>query len=685
MKLIILSGVAGVVKSTYIKQYFPNTTVVSSDAIKNELGFEGPNDSTVFNELYKRINDYMSQKVETIIADATFLTRKSRLKLLNCTNPHQKGYVVEIIQLHKPFNTIKHQNAARPIDQVVPEETLRQMYLSMQPARIGLDCDEYTCIHHPINKYENEMTQCLYEPHRSLYHAETIKEHIDWTVQLAKEVHGEDSLLVEVAKWHDSGKPFTRTSKQNPPHIQAYLDAVLGGNDQYLGHENVSAMYYQIMNEHPKPDVIDVILNHMVAHSTDDLENNKAIKRQKLSSTVIEYLKDFKDIDSLAKRVDHQLINVVDTLKYTYTLQRFIENPDIRTSVNVENKYDPLFTFKYAHAGVNFEDLFVRNARALTMNKHAQIITIGFEKFFNYKQLDDTDYSKTFIEQYTSVDSSKPLKTWEKLDGTLIALGVNDTEFVVATSSSTKTEFSKKAIEHFENNMPLFDYIKRNNLCLLFEYTSPDNQIVIPYAKEQYTLIGARKRDINDSTIIRLPKDVIESLGLESIELTYKTYEELIDYQKHNQTTEGFVVENQYGKLVKFKTDYWFKQHAEMSSLFFGDPFSKKKLRILLQSIQDDTIDDLVAHDNQRVSDTHPIAAFKHAWDKTMQHYEKLVIAHAKYDSKELGLLDSMDNFTKNVIFALRKDQFERNEILRLEIAKRIVNELSSFCLKGVY
>lgn len=676
MKLIVLSGVAGVGKSTYIEQYYPNTTVVSSDAIKNELGLEGLNSNVVFDELYKRINGYMSQKVETIVADATFLTRKSRLKLLNCTNPHQKGYAVEIIQLHKPFDTIKHQNAARPIEQVVPEESLRQMYLSMQPARIGLDCDEYTCIHHPINKYEKEMTQGLYEPHRSLYHAETIKEHIDWTVQLAKEVHGEDSLLVEVAKWHDSGKPFARTPKQNPPHIQAYLDAVLGGNDRYLGHENVSAMYYQITSERPNPDVIDIILNHMVAHSTDDLENNKSIKRQKLSSTVIEYLKDFKDIDSLAKRVDHQLINVVDTLKYTYTLQRFIENPDIRTSINVENKYDPLFTFKYAHAGVNFEDPRVRNSRALTMNKYAGIITIGFEKFFNYKQLDDTDYSKEFIKQYTSVDASTPLKTWEKLDGTLIALGVNNIEFVASTSSSTQTAFSKRAVKHFENNMSLFDYMKKNNVCLLFEYTSPNNQIVIPYTKEQYTLIGARKCDINDPTIIRLPKDVIDSLGLETVEPTYKTYEELIDYQKHNQTTEGFVVENQYGKLVKFKTDYWFKQHAEMGALFFGDPFSKKKLRILVKTIQEDTIDDLVAYDNQRLSNNHPIAEFKHAWDETIKEYHSLTKEYEKYSSKEIAS-SNLDSFTKNVIFAFRNNKFEHNDRLQLEIATRITNELS--------
>lgn len=676
MKLIILSGVAGVGKSTYIKQYLPNATVVSSDAIKNELGFEGPNSNIVFGELYKRINDHMSQKIETIIADATFLTRKSRLKLLNCTNPHQKGYTVEIIQLHKPFDTIKHQNAARPLEQVVPEETLRQMYLSMQPARIGLDCDEYTFISHPTNKYEKEMTQGLNEPHRSLYHTETIKQHIDWTVRLATDLYNKDSLLVEVAKWHDSGKTFARTPKQNSTHIQAYLDAVLGGNDRYLGHENVSAMYYQIMNEHPNSDVIDVILNHMVAHSTDDLENNKAIKRQKLSSTVIEYLKDFKDIDSLAKRVDHQLINVVDTLKYSYTLQRFIENPDIRTSINVENKYDPLFTFKYTHAGVNFENLRIRNARALTMNKYAEIITIGFEKFFNYKQLDDTDYSKEFVEQYTSVDTSTPLKTWEKLDGTLIALGVNNIEFVASTSSSTQTEFSKKAIKHFENNVPLFDYMKKHDLCLLFEYTSPDNQIVIPYTKEQYTLIGARKRSIHDSTIIRLPKDVIESLGLETIEPTYKTYEELIDYQKHNQTTEGFVVENQYGKLVKFKTDYWFKQHAEFSTFFFGEPFSKKKLRILLQSIREDTIDDLVAYDNQRLDDFHPIATFKRKWDETLHEYSQLNLKYSSYSSKELAL-SNLDNFAKNVLFALRNHQFDRNEQLQLEIATRIANDIT--------
>ena len=210
---------------------------------------------------------------------------------------------------------------------------------------------------------------------------------------------------------------------------------------------------------------------------------------------------------------------------------------------------------------------------------------------------------------------------------------------------------------------------------MLFEYTSPDNQIVIPYNQEKYTLIGARKCDIDNPTIIRLPKDVIESLGLESIEPTYKTYKELVDYQKHNQTTKGFVVENQYGKLVKFKTDYWFKQHTEMASLFFDDPFSKKKLRILIQAIQQDTIDDLVAYDNQRLSNFHPIAMFKRKWDDVICNYAQWNIDYSEYTPKELAS-SNLDSFTKNVLFALRNHKFDRNEQLQLEIATRIANYL---------
>ena len=53
--------------------------------------------------------------------------------------------------------------------------------------------------------------------------------------------------------------------------------------------------------------------------------------------------------------------------------------------------------------------------------------------------------------------------------------------------------------------------MKENNLSLFFEYTSPRNQIVIPYQKEEYTLIGARHNDIEETRILRLDLEQFRS------------------------------------------------------------------------------------------------------------------------------------------------------------------------------
>lgn len=78
MKLILLSGVAGVGKSTYIKENLADAIILSSDEIGAELGVTGGNNAKVFQTMYDRARDLMSQKVDTIVLDATMLTRRRR-------------------------------------------------------------------------------------------------------------------------------------------------------------------------------------------------------------------------------------------------------------------------------------------------------------------------------------------------------------------------------------------------------------------------------------------------------------------------------------------------------------------------------------------------------------------------------------------------------------------------------
>lgn len=95
MKLIVLSGVAGVGKSTYIKEHYSSATIISSDQIAQEIGAANDdivtqNNSPVFTEMYERVKKEMKNKTEIIVVDATMLTRKRRSVLLNQVRPDKQ-------------------------------------------------------------------------------------------------------------------------------------------------------------------------------------------------------------------------------------------------------------------------------------------------------------------------------------------------------------------------------------------------------------------------------------------------------------------------------------------------------------------------------------------------------------------------------------------------------------------
>ena len=231
MKLIILSGVAGTGKSTYIRENYSNALVVSSDEIGKNSGLKN-NENWVFAEMYEKVKEAMSQKTETIVIDATMLTRRKRTTVINQTRPDKNGYIVEVIQLHKPLEQIIEQNKNRPEDDYVPESKVRQMYAAMQPPKVGLDCDSYKIISPGINAYTNEMNKGVDEPHHSPYHNETLREHMQMTVEKSQEKNDEN--LVELAKYHDLGKAVTRTSKELGPLARQFAAYYYGGHDTIM-------------------------------------------------------------------------------------------------------------------------------------------------------------------------------------------------------------------------------------------------------------------------------------------------------------------------------------------------------------------------------------------------------------------------------------------------------------------
>lgn len=612
-KIKILIGPAGVGKSTFIAENIKDDDLVlSSDAIRLELlgtlDSRGK-DGTVFGELHNRLREAIKTHDGDIYYDATNTsrnTRRGKYELIK-KSAHENDFEIEAVMLHKPLAEIIEQNNQREGLARVPEHVVRNMYKGLTIPRIGVDCDKIT-IHAPdFSAYQDEINATMNDPHNSPYHVESIREHIDMTIAGAE---ASDSVyhdeLVEVAKYHDLGKSVTRLSNNRDSLAVSYIKSIYGSHDRYMQHENVGAVYYLIANKDNLSDdvyeIAEVIQKHMMAH---DGISEKVIKNDKLSQRIIDMATEFAEIDSLSRVLDEDIVSQYEKLRELgddSLLKQIADNPDIIVSNNFERD---LYTAKYAHGGVDFTGPLLRNARGLTLNGDSEIVTIGFEKFFNYKQLDNfTQYDDDFKTQFADLESNARFTVYEKLDGTFIALSVNDKqEFVASTSSSTRTDFSKRAEAHFdglENANEIREKLTDENLSLLFEYTSPDNLIIVPYRETMYTLIGARENDMGaplksyDELV-----DIGRELNIPVVESVEMTLDELIEYQKTNTDSEGFVAVNEYGRMIKFKTDYWFEQKANRGDLFFGDSFTSRKMEMIFNKYMDDEIDDLLAFKNQ--------------------------------------------------------------------------------------
>ena len=131
--LSVLVGLSGSGKSTVAAQIAnenPNTVIVSSDAIREELtGNENDQSKNedVFKIFYKRIREYLI-KEKNVIADATNLTMKSRRAIIMNTLGLKVNKVCCVIV--KRFEQCKIDNSNRL--RVVPEGVIEKQLRSFQ-------------------------------------------------------------------------------------------------------------------------------------------------------------------------------------------------------------------------------------------------------------------------------------------------------------------------------------------------------------------------------------------------------------------------------------------------------------------------------------------------------------------------------------------------------------------------
>ena len=131
--LIMMMGIPGSGKSTWIKNNFPNIEPVSRDKIRFELLKEGEeyfaHEDEVFEKfIYQIIGSLVVDEVT--IADATHLNTKSRAKVLN--KVRKFADFIEIVWINPPLETAFKQNDLREGRAWVKHGIIRRMWFSME-------------------------------------------------------------------------------------------------------------------------------------------------------------------------------------------------------------------------------------------------------------------------------------------------------------------------------------------------------------------------------------------------------------------------------------------------------------------------------------------------------------------------------------------------------------------------
>jgi RNA ligase len=272
---------------------------------------------------------------------------------------------------------------------------------------------------------------------------------------------------------------------------------------------------------------------------------------------------------------------MTDNAKSTHPIIRNINDvlPHIegRTDFIVAHK-DGYSVIDYVYAlADSFDDPIRIECRGLKFAPDGSILARPLHKFKNIGECAET--------QPHMLDFTKPHIIMEKLDGSMIHPAIVNDEVVFMTRMG-RTDVARKAERHLTPE--LADILRgflNGGATPVFEFTAPDNRIVVNYPESALTLLAVR----NTIDGQYWPRRVLEGMGLPLVKVfdsSHKDAAGFVAYARAVLGFEGFVVQFADGLWVKAKGDDYVMKHKAKDSILQ----EKNILQLVLSGSLDDVL-----------------------------------------------------------------------------------------------
>jgi RNA ligase len=343
----------------------------------------------------------------------------------------------------------------------------------------------------------------------------------------------------------------------------------------------------------------------------------------------------------------------------------------INYMVNTPTTFPPVKTLN---------DAIRRELRGIIFSKDdGRILRRPLHKFFNIGEREET--------QANLIDLSRPHDILEKLDGSFICPYRVNGRIIMGTKMGC-TDVADQAERFVEKNpqyIKAFECAESQGFSLIFEWCSRKQRIVLDHPEDTLVLIASRNivtGNYHSYSSISMFGQMFGIPVVERFATEGKTVNEILEYVRAQEGTEGIVIRFHDGAMLKCKSEWYLKIHNAK------DAITEEKN--VVQMIIDSTLDDaksLVLEEDRKNLDRYEGDLWKLVQTYTRRLFNDVVRNRCTfYDRKEFAIEGSQENqYTRTATFRFfDQEAVELQEVQDYVVEKIIRPALSTRTKYGV-